>query len=129
LIFKLKAYVLIHLEGHLKELMAMMVELCCPDMEKDIDIMSSLRRIGEKCKFFRNHLIACVHSSRMRQQKYAANVYSIMRRLISVLANFGDHIHYGHTIIIDRDVLRTPTINVSFDWNMHHIPFPYPIHQ
>jgi len=39
---------MIHLEGHLKELTAMMVELCRSDMGDDIDIMTSLRGIGEK---------------------------------------------------------------------------------
>lgn len=48
LILKQKADVLIHLEGHLKELTAMMIELCRSDMEDDIDIMTSLRGIGEK---------------------------------------------------------------------------------
>lgn len=48
LILKQKADVLIHLEGHLKELTAMMIELCRADMGDDIDIMTSLRGIGEK---------------------------------------------------------------------------------
>ena len=48
LILKQKADVLIHLEGHLKELTAMMIELCRSDMGDDIDIMTSLRGIGEK---------------------------------------------------------------------------------
>ena len=48
LILKQKADVLIHLEGHLKELTALMIELCRSDMEDDIDIMTSLRGIGEK---------------------------------------------------------------------------------
>jgi transposase len=48
LILKQKADVLIHLEGHLKELTAMMIELCCSDMGDDIDIMTSLPGIGEK---------------------------------------------------------------------------------
>ena len=48
LILKQKAEVLIHLEGHLKELTAVMIELCRSDMGDDIDIMTSLRGIGEK---------------------------------------------------------------------------------
>jgi transposase len=48
LILKQKADVLIHLDGHLKELTAMMIELCHSDMGDDIDIMTSLRGIGEK---------------------------------------------------------------------------------
>jgi len=48
LILKQKADVLIHLEGHLKELTAMMIELCRSGMGDDIDIMTSLRGIGEK---------------------------------------------------------------------------------
>ena len=48
LILKQKADVLIHLEGHLKELTALMIELCRSDMGDDIDIMTSLRGIGEK---------------------------------------------------------------------------------
>jgi transposase len=48
LILKQKADVLIHLEGHLKELTAMMIDLCRSDMGDDIDIMTSLRGIGEK---------------------------------------------------------------------------------
>jgi transposase len=48
LILRQKADVLIHLEGHLKELTAMMIELCRSDMGDDIDIMTSLRGIGEK---------------------------------------------------------------------------------
>ncbi len=48
LILKQKADVLIHLESHLKELTAMMIELCRSDMGDDIDIMTSLRGIGEK---------------------------------------------------------------------------------
>jgi transposase len=48
LILKQKAEVLIHLDGHLKELTAVMVELCRSDMGDDIDIMTSLRGIGEK---------------------------------------------------------------------------------
>ena len=45
---KQKADVLIHLDGHLKELTAVMVELCRSDMGNDVDIMTSLRGIGEK---------------------------------------------------------------------------------
>jgi transposase len=48
LILKQKADVVIHLENHLKELTALMVELCRADMGDDIDIMTSLRGIGEK---------------------------------------------------------------------------------
>jgi transposase len=48
LILKQKADVLIHLESHLKELTAMMIDLCRSDMGDDIDIMTSLRGIGEK---------------------------------------------------------------------------------
>jgi transposase len=48
LILKQKADVLIHLEGHLKELTAMMIGLCRSDMGDNIDIMTSLRGIGEK---------------------------------------------------------------------------------
>lgn len=48
LILKQKADVVIHLESHLKELTALMVELCRADMGDDIDIMTSLRGIGEK---------------------------------------------------------------------------------
>jgi transposase len=48
LILKQKTDVLIHLEGHLKELTAMMIELCRSGMGDDIDIMTSLRGIGEK---------------------------------------------------------------------------------
>jgi len=48
LILKQKADVLIHLEVHLKELTALMIELCRSDMGDDIDIMISLRGIGEK---------------------------------------------------------------------------------
>jgi len=48
LILKQKADVLIHLEGHLKELTALMIELCRSGMGDDIDIMTSLRGIGEK---------------------------------------------------------------------------------
>ena len=48
LILKQKADVLIHLEGHLKELTAVMIELCRSGMGDDIDIMTSLRGIGEK---------------------------------------------------------------------------------
>ena len=48
LILKQKADVLIHLEGHLKELTAMMIDLCRSGMGDDIDIMTSLRGIGEK---------------------------------------------------------------------------------
>ena len=47
-ILKQKAEVLIHLDGHLKELTAMMIELCRSGMGDDIDIMTSLRGIGEK---------------------------------------------------------------------------------
>jgi len=47
-ILKQKAEVLIHLDGHLKELTAMMIELCRAGMGDDIDIMTSLRGIGEK---------------------------------------------------------------------------------
>lgn len=47
-ILKQKADVLIHLDGHLKELITMMIELCRSDMGDDIDIMTSLRGIGEK---------------------------------------------------------------------------------
>lgn len=39
---------LIHLDGHPTELTAVMVELCRSDMGDDIDIMTSLRGIGEK---------------------------------------------------------------------------------
>lgn len=46
-ILKQKAEVLIHLDGHLKELTAMMIELCRSGMGDDIDIMTSLRGIGE----------------------------------------------------------------------------------
>jgi transposase len=48
LILKQKADVLIHLESHLKELTAMMIDLCRSDMGDDIDIMTSLRGIGDK---------------------------------------------------------------------------------
>jgi transposase len=48
LILKQKADVVIHLEGHLKELTALMIELCRSEMGDDIDIMTSLRGIGEK---------------------------------------------------------------------------------
>jgi transposase len=48
LILKQKADVVIHLEAHLKELTALMIELCRSDMGDDIDIMTSLRGIGEK---------------------------------------------------------------------------------
>ena len=48
LILKQKADVLMHLDGHLKELTAMMIELCRSGMGDDIDIMTSLRGIGEK---------------------------------------------------------------------------------
>jgi transposase len=48
LILKQKAEVLIHLDGHLKELTAMMIELCRSGMGDDIDIMTSVRCIGEK---------------------------------------------------------------------------------
>lgn len=48
LILKQKADVLIHLDGHLKELTAMMIELCRSGMGDDIDIMTPLRGIGEK---------------------------------------------------------------------------------
>jgi transposase len=48
LILKQKADVLIHLDGHLKELTAMMIKLCRADMGDDIDIMTSLGGIGEK---------------------------------------------------------------------------------
>jgi transposase len=48
LILKQKADVLIHLDGHLKELTAMMIELCRSGLGDDIDIMTSLRGIGEK---------------------------------------------------------------------------------
>jgi transposase len=48
LILTQKAEVLIHLEGHVKELTAMMIELCRADMGDDIDIMTSLRGIGEQ---------------------------------------------------------------------------------
>ncbi len=48
LILKQKADVVIHLEGQLKELTALMIELCRSDMGDDIDIMTSLRGIGEK---------------------------------------------------------------------------------
>jgi transposase len=48
LILKQKAEVLIHLDGHLKELTAMMIELCRSGMGDDIDIMTSVRGIGEK---------------------------------------------------------------------------------
>jgi transposase len=47
-ILKQKAEVLIHLDGHLKELTALLVELCRSGMGDDIDIMTSLRGIGEK---------------------------------------------------------------------------------
>ena len=47
-ILKQKAEVLIHLDGHLKELTAVMVELCRSGMGDDVDIMTSLRGIGEK---------------------------------------------------------------------------------
>ena len=47
-ILKQKAELLIHLDGQLKELTAMMIELCRSDMGDDIDIMTSLRGIGEK---------------------------------------------------------------------------------
>jgi transposase len=47
LILKQKADVLIHLEGHLKELTAMMIELCRSDMGDDIDIMTSVRGVGD----------------------------------------------------------------------------------
>ncbi len=48
LILKQKADVVIHLEGHLKELTALMIESCRSEMGDDIDIMTSLRGIGEK---------------------------------------------------------------------------------
>ena len=48
LILKQKADVVIHLEGQLKELTALMIELCRSDMGDDIDIMTSMRGIGEK---------------------------------------------------------------------------------
>jgi transposase len=48
LILKQKADVLIHLEEHLKELTAMMIDLCHTGMGDDIDIMTSCRGIGEK---------------------------------------------------------------------------------
>jgi transposase len=48
LILKQKADVLIHLDRHLKELTAMMIELCRSEMGDDIDIMTSLGGIGEK---------------------------------------------------------------------------------
>ena len=48
LILKQKADVLIHLDGHLKELTAMMIELCRSGMGDDIEIMTSVRGIGEK---------------------------------------------------------------------------------
>jgi len=48
LILKQKADVLIHLGNHLKELTAMIIDLCRSDMGDDIDIMTSLRGIGEK---------------------------------------------------------------------------------
>jgi transposase len=47
-ILKQKAEVLIHLDGHLKELTALMIELCRSDMGDDIEIMTSLRGIGDK---------------------------------------------------------------------------------
>ena len=47
-ILKQKAEVLIHLEGHLKELTALMIDLSRSDMGDDIEIMTSLRGIGEK---------------------------------------------------------------------------------
>jgi transposase len=47
LILKQKADVLIHLESHLKELTAMMIDLCRSGMGDDIDIMTSMRGIGE----------------------------------------------------------------------------------
>ena len=47
-ILKQKAEVLISLEGHLKELTALMIELCCSGMGDDIDIMTSMRGIGKK---------------------------------------------------------------------------------
>jgi len=47
-ILKQKAEVLIHLEGHLKELTSLMIDLCRSDMGDDIEIMTSLRGIGEK---------------------------------------------------------------------------------
>jgi transposase len=48
LILKQKAEVLIHLDGHLQELTSMMIELCRSGMGDDIDIMTSVRGIGEK---------------------------------------------------------------------------------
>jgi transposase len=39
--------VLIHLDGYLKELTAMMIELCRSDMGDDIDIMTSVRGVGD----------------------------------------------------------------------------------
>jgi transposase len=47
-ILKQKAEVLIHIDGHLKELTALMIELCRSGMGDDVDIMTSLRGIGEK---------------------------------------------------------------------------------
>jgi len=46
-ILKQKAEVLIHLDEHLKELTALMIELCRKDMDDDIQIMTSLKGIGE----------------------------------------------------------------------------------
>ena len=48
LILKQKSDVVIHLEGYLKELTALTIELCRSDMGDDIDIMTSVRGIGEK---------------------------------------------------------------------------------
>jgi transposase len=48
LILKQKADVLMYLDGHLKDLTAMMIELCRSGMGDDVDIMTSLRGIGEK---------------------------------------------------------------------------------
>jgi len=47
-ILKQKSEVLINLDGHLKELTALMIELCRSDMGEDVDIMTSLRGVGEK---------------------------------------------------------------------------------
>jgi len=47
-ILKQKAEVLISLEGHLKELTALMIELCSSGMGDDLDIMTSMRGIGKK---------------------------------------------------------------------------------
>jgi transposase len=48
IILKQKASILIQLEGHLQELTDMLIELCQSKMQEDIDILTSMRGIGDK---------------------------------------------------------------------------------